>query len=138
MFFKRMDYLEADETKNDTPILRCRSYQEALINKIKSIDLYEDEDLEYGDAVCNCLNIVEKYVKKYIKNIRFNNCLEAEENAAFIDKLLTELEDTEYCCMMDDLRDYEEEERCKKKYKKIKIMIQNMFNDDEFDEEFDT
>ena len=61
MFFKRMDYLEADETKNDTPILRCRSYQDALINKIKSIGLYDDDDLEYGDAVCNCLNIVEKY-----------------------------------------------------------------------------
>ena len=137
MFFKRMDYLEADETKNDTPILICRSYQKKLINKIKSIDLYEDEDLEYGDAVINCLDIVEKYVKEYTKHIRFN-CLDAEENAAFIDELLTELEDTEYCCMMDDLRDYEEEERCKKKYKKIKIMIQNMFNDDEFDEEFDT
>ena len=60
--------LEADETKNDTPIIICRSYQDALIEEITSINfvlvLEDNPYSEEHDAVYECLTLVEDCERK--------------------------------------------------------------------------
>ena len=126
-----MDYLEADETKNDTPILICRSYQEALIEEITSINFDLVDETEKDEAIYQCLILVENSVKNYIGTIRTHclNVLDDEEKVVFIDNLLNEIDNSDYSCQMDELRDIIEKIRCQEKYNEIKHMIQYMFDD---------
>jgi hypothetical protein len=118
-----MDYLEADETKNDTPILICRSYQEALIEEITSINidlvLEDGPDLEEHEAIYQCLILVEDCVNNYIGKIRTHclNVLDDEEKALFIDELWNAIESSDYSCQMEELR----ARRFQQKYNEIEL-----------------
>ena len=128
--------LEADETKNDTPILICRSYQKALIEEITSINfelVLEDEpDLEEHDAIYQCLILVEDCVNNYIGKIR-THCLNVIvdcEKVVFIDELWNAIDSSDYSCQMEELRD----PRCQQKYNEIEHMIKYTFADEEEEE----
>ena len=135
MFLKEWIIWKQTKQKNDTPILICRSYQEALIEEITSINIdlvLEDEpDLEEHEAIYQCLILVEDCVNNYIGKIRTHclNVLDDEEKVVFIDNLLNEIDNSDYSCQMDELRDIIKKIRCQEKYNEIKHMIQYMFDD---------
>ena len=66
--------LKADEKKNDTPIIKCRSYQHAFFEEIMSFCfeqmLENDPYLEEHEGVFLCLTLVEDCVDKYVGKIR--------------------------------------------------------------------
>ena len=106
--------MEADKTKNDTRILKCRSYQNKLIQEITSINfalvLEVETDLEEHEAIYQCLTLVENRLKNYIRKIRTHclNVTDDEEKAVFIDELWNFINISNYSCQMEDLIDLKE------------------------------
>ena len=82
---------------------------------------------EEGQAVYTCLEIAERCVNMHKNNIKMNY----EHDEDFEEELLNEFENSDYCVMMEELRDEREKRRCELKYGQIVELMLSMFDDDE-------
>ena len=113
---------------HEEQIENCRIYQERLITAMNEIYLeVVNPTFEEAQDVYTCLELAESCVNMHKNNIKMN-CVHDED---FEEDLLNEFENSDYCVMMEELRDEEEKTRCELKYGQIVEMILNMFEDDE-------
>ena len=91
----------------------CSIYQDRLMREMNEINLdVVNPTFEEGQAVYTCLELAERCVNMHKYNIKMN----CEHDKDFEEELLNELENSDCCVMMEELRGEGEKRRCQLKY----------------------
>ena len=91
----------------------CSIYQDRLMREMNEINLdVVHPTFEEGQAVYTCLELTERSVNMHKNKIKMN----CEHDKDFEEELLNELENSDCCVMMEELRDEGEKRRCQLKY----------------------
>ena len=106
----------------------CSFYQERLQREMNAINLdVVNPTFDEGQAIYTYLELAERCVNMHKNDIK-RNC---EHDEDFVEELLNDFENSDYCVEMELLSDEGEKRRCELKYAQILELMLSMFDDDE-------
>ena len=109
-------------------VMDCSFYQERLQREMNEINLQVvNPTFNEGEAIYTCLELAERCVNMHKDDIK-RNC---EYDEDFVEELMNDFENSDYCVQMDVMTDQHDKSRCELKYAQILELMLSMFDDDE-------
>ena len=106
----------------------CSFYQERLQREMNEINLdVVNSTFDEGEAIYTCLELAERCVNMHKNDIK-RNC---EYDEDFVEELLNDFENSDYCLQMEVMSDEGEKSRCELKYGQILELMLSMFDVEE-------
>ena len=123
------DYI-LERNRDETMIVRCRSYQTRLIQWIGNTSIHNTHpSLNVGQAINACLDHIHSLIlyfeRRFMKGY-LTNCTTQKERRRFVDLILNTVENSDYIQVLYSLPEDNVTITLKEKYKVIKKIIRTL------------